>query len=113
MQKESIDSKDEGHSAITEDSSKKIEEIGWSAAKKFQTNIKEISSQSFTQYSNTFYARLLVHLRFALDFIKNSGYLLQTPIILPEKDKIASMEITEKRNISKGDPLMEVDLLPN
>jgi len=50
---------------------------------------------------------------FDIDFIKNSGYLLQTPIILPEKDKIASMEITENRNISTGDPLMEVDLLPN
>lgn len=50
---------------------------------------------------------------FDIDFIKNSGHLLQTPIILPEKDKIASMEITEKRNISKGDPLMKVDLLPN
>lgn len=48
---------------------------------------------------------------FDMDFIKNSQYYLQTPVVIPEGDNVKAIEFTKEKYVKKGeDLLMNVNL---
>jgi PTS system glucose-specific IIA component len=48
---------------------------------------------------------------FDMDFIKNSRYHLQTPVVIPEGDNVKAIEFTKEKYVNKGkDLLMKVSL---
>jgi len=49
---------------------------------------------------------------FDMDFVKNSGYYLQSPIVIPDGKNIKVIEFTDEKDLKKGeDILMKVSMI--
>lgn len=50
-------------------------------------------------------------IKFDIDFIKEKGYIMQSPLVLPEKENIKSIEFTKTIEVMQGrDVIMKVHL---
>jgi len=49
---------------------------------------------------------------FDMEFVKNSGFYLQSPIVIPDGKNIKAIEFTDEKDLRKGeDMLMKVSMI--